>query len=368
MNNTLKIVWNASLTAFVITLLVGLFVLAMPPSYRATSTIIADANSQVLLRSADLLKEVIDETAVDAAFLRTWTDSLLDRQSDTLNLLRQRLTFRYDNEQGWFEVNVEATDPDIAAQLANAVAVALLRRTASTSVSDTDRGQLQDDLESIESAIIDLMARKPDLRNPAALEASLARQTDQVLDRVQKLESELVDVRAKVAILRSGDLEPVANEPQIRRLLQRQQQLLSRKAELSTRYGARHQKMVSLQAEIDAIENEVEAQIRNAETRAQLELNTISERIAEIEQENNSLEERRLAFSQLRAELNELETQRDRQQMQMRGQTNQVDESRYSAAIPPESSLGFAQIRLMLLVFLASFIIVTSLQWLRPAR
>lgn len=368
MNNILKIVWNASLTALVITLLTGLFILAMPPTYRATSTIIADAGNQVLFRSADLLNEAIAETKIDALYLRSWTDALLDREADALNLLRQRLSVNHVADQGWFEVSVEAADPDIAALMANAVSTAFLRRTASSALPDEEREGLRTSLAEAEASIVSFTSANPNLRNPAALEASLDRQAADISNRIVRLETELVDARAEIEILRSGDLAPVSDEPETRRLLQRQQQLITRKADHSTRYGSRHQKMVALEAEIRAAEEMVNSHIARAETRALVALNALSARIAEVEMERGKIEAERLAFIQLRSELNALQTDRDLLEVKLRGDSNSIDTSRYSAAIPPESSLGFGQIRLMMLIFAATFLIVVAIQLLRPAR
>ena len=122
MKSSLGILWNALLTASVVTLLAALFVAALPPVYRATAIVQGTSEDMLRMRSADFLEQVLKESKADTSDLVGWLEEVTSAKQQGSQLLQQKLFVSSGEETGWIIVTVEAQNADTAQKFANDIA------------------------------------------------------------------------------------------------------------------------------------------------------------------------------------------------------------------------------------------------------
>ena len=151
MKATVNLIWNALLTAVVVTLLAGLFVAAMPPVYLATATVKGDADGILIIRSGDLIAEVTRVVKPQPDDLRSWLQELTSESTDVPTMLKQNLTVEARPGEGWLDITVQARVSVTAARLANEIASAYLSRVDQNNLTPEAMAMLFQPVEDAEA-------------------------------------------------------------------------------------------------------------------------------------------------------------------------------------------------------------------------
>jgi uncharacterized protein involved in exopolysaccharide biosynthesis len=365
MNFYFKIAWNAFLTSTVVTLVSGLFILGMPQVYRATATVPGSAEGSLIVTSAELLNDVIGSTKFDPAQLGSWQEDWLDRKTTDIVLLQQSLNVSRD-PTGWINISIEAQDSHLAAELANAIAESYIDRVRQLAITPEVKLALSEEIESAEAALADFQNAHPILRNPVTTQQKIDRRESDNATRLANLENELALIDQNLSLLQSGDIEPVARDQGVHRALQQRDRQLLTRAQLTTRYGAEHKKMIAAEAEVQTAERLLQEEVRLATHRLREKRQSVEAQVAAAREEAVSIVDSRAELNLLVSEFELLEIAREAAIRRYESGGVQDDTYHYSAAVPPDNSLGISQAQMLLMVFVLTFIFVSVLMTLRP--
>ena len=360
----LNVVWNALLSAAVITLLAGLFVAAMPPVYRATAVVEGDASDMLMLRSAQLLEQVVSTTQADLTQLPGWMEQLTNETVDPLNLVRRKVFVAKGAEPGWIDVTVEASHAETASTLANEIARAYVAGKAVVRLNPEEKATLFKAVEAAEARLKAHTESFPMVLNFERESQRIDRQLTEAEQKVASLGSRQEALKAELAANQQSRMADL-NDDGVLAALKQVEQAKVVLAELSTRYGERHMKMQSQEARVAAARKVLEerAQQYGEKLREQLSASETAVATAkrEIRDYTDSLDELRQQHSTYRSLLLERESAFRKFEGMAEENTTEV----FADAAPPGSSFGYSQLMLLMLVFVLSFLLMLVLVSLR---
>lgn len=126
------------------------------------------------------------------------------------------------------------------------------------------------------------------------------------LARVQARYSQLSDISDPENADYAG-LAEVLDSSLIQRLREQQSEVLRRRAELSTRYGPRHPRMINVEAEISDIEENIRLEIRKVVNGIQSEVSVAEARVRALETSMEKLKSENVTVNRAQVQLRELE-------------------------------------------------------------
>ena len=355
-------IWNALLTAIVVTLLVALFVAAMPPVYQAKATVRGSADDMLLIQSAEILEFVSRTTKVRISTLRGWYEQLLEAGGDLdeITLLQQKLTVRRGQQSDWIDIIIEAQDPKVAAVLADEIAAAYSKRRTRSVLQTRERALAQQQAESLEMDLMRHLESDVRLLSFAAAATALKtdmRQRDQKFDAIDK---EVVRLNREKEAAALGDTGALT-EPGVVRSVERVVKAKMEQSALAMRYGPGHQKFTSVAARLNQanieLQNELSAFAQRVDQRISAELKkrgTLEKEKAALELQLNGLERNRLAQERL-----ELRHEAVLATLQGLAQGSAVQA--FAKAVPPRNTFGSNQLLLLLSIFSAAFLFILVL-------
>ncbi|NBP89530.1 MAG: hypothetical protein EBU59_13735, partial [Planctomycetia bacterium] len=194
MKATVNLIWNALLTAVVVTLLAGLFVAAMPPVYLATATVKGDADGILIIRSGDLIAEVTRVVKPQPDDLRSWLQELTSESTDVPTMLKQNLTVEARPGEGWLDITVQARVSVTAARLANEIASAYLSRVDQNNLTPEAMAMLFQPVEDAEAALVAFLDQHPELASFRAALQPLDRELQLRARQVETVENKLAQI------------------------------------------------------------------------------------------------------------------------------------------------------------------------------
>ncbi len=221
-------------------------------------------------------------------------------------------------------ISFESENPRKAAQIANSLADLYL----------TD--QLEAKFEATQRANEWLNERIYDLREnvrTSEVAAQQFREDNQLIQtagaglvseqQLSQLNTRLIDARTDLARSEarfsqlSGMTDPEASDfaelaevldsSLIQRLREQQSEVLRNRAELATRYGPRHPRMINVQAELSDIESNIKLEIRKVVAGIQNEVDVARARVAALETSLDQLKTENVAVNRAQVQLRELE-------------------------------------------------------------
>lgn len=354
--------WVVVLTTAVMLGLAVLYTVMATPTYSATATLLINYQANDPGRAADF------PSMLETGFFNTQTKLLGSRRVMVQALRRVGLTddpqaraefeelaggrgsfedwlashmleqvaIAADPEDRIVDVTVEADDPQLAADLANAIVESYLRSALelarSPAIGQTDRfeGQLGEKRQQVEQAQQDLTeyqqeAQIVDIGERVSTEqerlSELTRAMTEAQTRRQELEARLnLMQRMRASGQAAENLADALDNPLIQNLKDRLSELRTRRAEQSRVLGANHPRYRQLSAEIQTVAAQLEAEIAEA-------IETLRGEVRLARQQENSLTAR---MRQQRQTVLDLERKRDKQAVLKRDLA--AAEQRYLAA------------------------------------
>lgn len=271
------------LTAVLAAMFSALVLLAIPPEYRATSTVVGTRDDQLVVLSGDLLERVLDQTRVQADHLQGWLSRWLGRRQDAISLLRERLTVSFDPANGWIAISVSSLDPDVAATLADHIAEAFVERKAELSVSPATRLKLAADLAAIEEKLDAFVMTHPEIENLKQKRTLLAKRRAVLMQEQRVANQQLAALDTKRARINQHELTAVPGEPVLGNLVVQRDKLALELSELATRYGGKHARYRGMAARLDEAERQLDGVLQAVMQRIKTSEATHQEELARIE-------------------------------------------------------------------------------------
>lgn len=221
-------------------------------------------------------------------------------------------------------VSFESSDPRKAARIANAVAELYLTDQLEAKFEATQRAndwlndRIFDLRENVRSSEVAAQRFRED--NQLIQTAGAGLVSDQQLSQ---LNTRLIDARTELArtearfsqisdisqasITDYSGLTEVLDSPLIQRLREQQSEVLRRRAELATRYGPKHPRMINVEAELGDIDINIKSEIRKVVNGIQNEVDVAEARVSALEESLDQLKTENVALNRAQVQLRELE-------------------------------------------------------------
>jgi len=360
MNKALQSIWNAFLTATVVTMLAGLFVAAMPPVYRATATVKGEPDGMLIIQSGELLGQVMQTSGIKPDDLYGWLEEWAGSDVAGAVLLKQKLFVSAGAEPGWIDVTVEGRVAKSTAVLANEIVKAYLDRIRQNELTVEAKAALYQIVESRERELAGFLAANPrivDFRNEKNRFDAELRGIDQ---RIAEQQRRYQQVESQITLARQGNVSET-NDAAVKRVARERDMFASQLASLETRYGKQHKRIREAQAKL----NEAENQLRQAFSSS---LSRLSVQARQVEAAIQAAESEKVQKNRAIEQLLALEVQHQKYRMarqsaldQLNGMTQEQRRYEFSEATPPSNTLGFSQLLLLGGVFGGVFVLVQLL-------
>lgn len=367
MKSSLGILWNALLTASVVTLLAALFVAAMPPVYRATAIVQGTADDMLRMHSADFLAQVLKESKADTGDLVGWLEQLTSARQQGVQLLYQKLFVSPGDEDGWINVTVEAQNAETAQRFANDIARLHSQLRTRVQLSPEEKAVLFVEVEKADETLKAFMQQHPEVLRHTQERQNLLQGVERGNQQVAQLESRQDNLRQQLEAVRRKALG-VLTEAGVVRAIERIDNHSAKMATLTTRYGEQHQKMRAALAEKErwdqALKDELVAygarlEERILKIRADLAMQQAV--IADLQQKVTLLDQSHLHYEQLKVD-------RKTALARFEGMNDEATTDIFARAVVPGNTLGFNQTLLLVFVFLVSFMLMAILMIVRSNR
>ncbi len=221
-------------------------------------------------------------------------------------------------------VGFESSSPDKAARIANGIADLYLTDQLEAKFEATQRAnewlneRIFDLRENVRTSEVQAQQFREENRLIQTASAGLV--SDQQLAQVN---SRLIDARTDLArtearfsqisdisqadVTDYAGLSEVLDSPLIQRLREQQSEVLRSRAELATRYGPKHPRMINVEAELSDIDNNIKIEIRKVVNGIQNEVDVARARVVALEQNLEQLTVENVALNRAQVQLRELE-------------------------------------------------------------
>jgi uncharacterized protein involved in exopolysaccharide biosynthesis len=366
MNSVLNIAWHALLTAIVVSLISGLFLLGLPQVYQAKAKVVGTTEDLLLLDSAEVLEAALKSSRVEARFLERWQDSLFFQSSSALSLLKESIEVRRSKDTGLIEIAVNARDPGVAATLANAVVEAFLKKVKELSVTPETKALLSARVDEVESDKQEFLAVHPEARDFAGQRQELSAEQSRLNREQHALTRRMLSQEEKIQQADSGDMAAYRAEPGVQQASRQFDQLRLQHAQLKVRYGSQHQKMIELNSKVNAAQELLDREVEAAKQRIERQGLKLRDEQAALESAQSDLEIRTTALNKTESAWQRLEARHASAIRQYESGNLPERERRYASAAPPESVLGLSLLERLALVFAVTFAAAGFLLSLRP--
>ena len=244
----------------------------------------------------------------------------------TIDSFERRLTVSQVQLSTAIGIEFDSHDPAKAARVANAIADAYVEDQLNAKLEATQRatqwissrlGKLAQDARLAEAALEKYKADhhitdvvQTSGNSMSVLDQQVAAATSQLMqaqvDRAQA-EATLSRVRSLVNSGHAADVSQVVSSPLIAQLRQQQATLVQKQAEMASRYGPNHPKMLDLIAEQRDLQNKIEEEIQHVVGTAANDVAVASARASALETSLKELEGQSGVQGQARVEERELE-------------------------------------------------------------
>lgn len=237
------------------------------------------------------------------------------RRQATIAALMGRTEVRRHGPTLIIKISVTSADPEKAARIANAFAENYLTMQLETKYETIATANewlsnrlatLRDEVQAKERAVSEYRAQS------GLLAAGTTTLTEQSVGAVNldlvRAQTELAAARARLQGVAAGaSSQEALNSPVVAALRSQQAELARRRAELSTRYGARHPEMLQIDRQIADLQREINAEIARITQMIRTEVSIASQRVASLQQSLSGQTETLESNSEASVQLRELE-------------------------------------------------------------
>lgn len=251
-------------------------------------------------------------------------EQAMRERANVIDAIRGRLNVSNPPRSYSITVSFESEDPKKAARIANAIANLYLTDQLEAKFEATQRAN-----EWLNERIFDL---RENVR-ASELAAQRFREENQLIQtgsaglvadqQLAQLNTRLIDARSELARTEArysqlsdisdpaiGDFEgltEVLDSPLIQRLREQQSEVFRRRAELATRYGPRHPRMINVEAELVDIEQNIRLEIRKVVNGIQNDVDVARARVGALEDSLDQLKAENVSVNRAQVQLRELE-------------------------------------------------------------
>lgn len=221
-------------------------------------------------------------------------------------------------------VSFESDDPRKAARIANGLADLYLTDQLEAKFEATQRAndwlneRIFDLRENVRTSEVEAQRFREENRLIQTQNAGLVsdQQLTQLNTRLIDARTDLARTQARFSQIRSiSDIETtdyaglteVLDSPLIQRLREQQSEVLRNRAELATRYGPKHPRMINVEAELNDIDANIKIEIRKVVAGIQNEVNVARARVAALEESLDQLKTENVSLNRAQVQLRELE-------------------------------------------------------------
>jgi uncharacterized protein involved in exopolysaccharide biosynthesis len=198
-----------------------------------------------------------------------------DKNNEIIDRLLRGLTVSTAGFSPAIEIKFTSTNPQQAARVANAIVDAYMEDQLNAKLEATkhatkflsDRlNELGAQVKSADAAVTQFRAGN-DLLDQGSGISSVDQQLTTLNSQLVLAQLELTDQTAKAARIRglqttrNADLTPVVDSPLIAQLRTEESTLQRQEAELSTKYGPRHPKMIDLQSQKASLQRKIQEEV-----------------------------------------------------------------------------------------------------------
>lgn len=281
-------------------------------------------------------------------------------------------------------VSFESVDPRKSARIANGVADLYLTDQLEAKFEATQRAnewlneRIFDLRENVRASEVAAQSFREE--NQLIQTASAGLVSDQQL---AQLNTRLIDARTELARTRArfsqindisdpentdfAGLTEVLDSPLIQRLREQQSEVFRNRAELATRYGPKHPRMINVEAELEDIEANIKLEIRKVVAGIQNEVEVAEARVSALEASLDQLKTENVAVNRAQVQLRELEREAEANRVlletflaRFKETTNQQDIQQADARIisradpPLDPSFPNKRLILILIIFVSA--------------
>lgn len=235
-----------------------------------------------------------------------------------------RLTISNPPRSYTITVGFESASPDKAARIANGIADLYLTDQLEAKFEATQRAnewlneRIFDLRENVRASEVSAQQFREENRLIQTATAGLVsdQQLAQVNERLIDARTDLARTEARfgqISDISQSDvtdyagLSEVLDSPLIQRLREQQSEVLRNRAELATRYGPKHPRMINVEAELSDIDNNIKIEIRKVVNGIQNEVDVARARVVALEQNLEQLTVENVALNRAQVQLRELE-------------------------------------------------------------
>lgn len=251
-------------------------------------------------------------------------EKAIRERAQVIDVVTSRLNVSNPARSYSISMAFESTDPRKAASVANSLADLYLTDQLEAKFEATQRANewlnerifdLRENVRSSEVAAQTFREENQLIRSGTAglvSDQQLTQLNTRLIDartdlaRTEARYSQLSDI-ADPAVADYDGLAEVLDSPLIQRLREQQSEVLRNRAELGTRYGPRHPRMINVEAELEDIDSNIRLEIRKVVNGIQSEVDVAKARVGALEASLQQLKTENVAVNRAQVQLRELE-------------------------------------------------------------
>lgn len=357
----LSLLWNALSTATIVTLVIGMFALALPPQYRATATVPVDDDTLLLLRSEDFLRSLINANqAIPYQNLTSFSERLLQREAslDPLGRLIRSLTVTPGDRDNWVNINIDAPDPKLATRLVVLLASSYEQRLTDKVETRPEIELAADRLTAAEETLLAFQGANPRSRNIELERDRIASLDTSLLDRITATRNEIDRLTQGLQQLQKGDPGLLVEDPAVRRAFDLRDATRLEREALASRYGTLHQDYIAIEAALRAARAVVAEEVKVGTQRAEQRLVDQRRLLDQLTSEQATLAQERLSLADLSHQLDGLVQERDAARRNYDVLKERTPEYGYSAAVVSRNLIASQLLPVLGMVFLVTTLVL----------
>ncbi len=367
MKSSLGILWNALLTASVVTLLAALFVAALPPVYRATAIVQGTSEDMLRMLSADFLEQVLKESKADTSDLVGWLEEVTSAKQQGSQLLQQKLFVSSGEEAGWINVTVEAQNADTAQKFANDIARIHSQNKTRVQLTPEEKAVLFMGVEAADEQLKKFMEMNPEVLRYTQERQNLIRLSERSDQQTKQLQQQLENFRQQLEAARRMEIGALT-EPGVVRASQRLQNYDAKLSDLASRYGEQHRKMLAAVAERETIDKQLKDELAAFSRRLEDRIQRVRSDVSKAQKTTDEISGKVSSLDEAHLEYEKLKLERKTALARYEGMSEEASGEVFARAVTPGNTLGFNQALLLAFVFLVTFMLMAILMIVRTNR
>ncbi len=344
----LKAIWNVLATSTVVTLLVGIFLLALPRVYRATATVTGSGEQMLEIQSRIFIDGVVKNSPVDFSKLVRFQELILGQQGTrdpATRLIESMTVARVGQEDAagedqWIGISIDAPDAELAMAVANHVAEHYLRTVYNDESILKSENEAREQLSVAESAWLEFQKQHPQVLVLVQEKERLVRLREKLLADIDILDARSRTLTAHAAQIKQADYESLVGDQLLAKSLAQLSELVLKQSELETRYGAQHSRIREINAKVSDSRQQLKEQAMLATERMKQEIQEAAKGKQALHKALLDLDESRMALGSMEVSFRALELDKLAAKRRYEAIVDETYKRHYGAAIVPMDLLG----------------------------